>query len=93
MKLIEDLKQGDIFYNADMTSFTWYEYLMPMPVKNIKNDGYYHIIINKKTEKPERIYKDLLSDILKKNLCNMEDVRKFQIKKTEDWLEYLKNEK
>jgi hypothetical protein len=92
MKHIKDLKMGDPFYDADRFSFTWYEYLMPMPVKNIKNEGYYHIVINKKKEEPERIYKDELAKILEKNLNSLEDVRKYQIKKTEDWLKYLKEE-
>lgn len=92
MKNIKDLQPGEAFYDADKFNFTRYEYLMPMPVKNIKNEGYYHIVINKTREEPQRIYKDELSKILEKKLFTLEDVRKYQIKKTEEWLDYLKNE-
>lgn len=90
---IENIKQGDKFYNADKFNFSWYTYLMPYPLKpsekGVLDD--YHIIINRKSEQPERWYGQRLQELLDKNLTSLEDVRKYQIKLTKKYLFDLKN--
>jgi hypothetical protein len=89
---IEEITKGFVFYDGGLSNFTWYEYLMPMPVKNPANEGEYHIVIDKKLERPERMYKHQLQTILDKNLFTFEDLRKYQIKEVENFLDYLKKE-
>lgn len=81
-----------VFYDANRERFTWYEYLCPFPMKNPKYENVYHIIINKRTEEPERIYRDRLQEILDKGLDSFEKCRDYQIRLVEDHLNSLKNE-
>ena len=93
MKL-EDLKQGDEFYNVTYSKIIKYSYLMLYPFKNPINrkiDGY-HIIINRNIEEPLRIYYKQLEEILNKNITNYEEAKKYSVKLIKEHLQYLESE-
>lgn len=87
MKTIEDLKQGDRFYDVDNYRVKWYTYLCVHP----KGGGNYHILIDQ-NEEPIRIYIDKLQDILNKNLSTYDEAKKFLITKLNDKITYLTQE-
>lgn len=91
---VSQLYKGFKFYTADFPNFNWFTYFAPMDIKPIhpeKDDRIpYHILIDK-NERPIRVYKDELQYMLDLKLYSLEDVHKYQIKKTEEHLEYLKN--
>lgn len=89
---ISELTQGFRFYDATESTFIWYDYLCPMPVKNPKNENKYFIVIDKRTETPVRMYKDELKNILDKNLFTLEDTLKERLRLAENWVEYLKSD-
>ncbi len=69
MNKIEDLKQGDKFYDVSLTTVKWYRYLCVHPYG--KN---YHILIDM-LENPIRMYYTELQAILDKNLNTYDDAR------------------
>lgn len=87
------LKKGDAFYDVSSKfgGITKYEYLMPFPFHNKDNIGSYHIVINKNTEEPVRIYKDYLLSILGKNLKTYEEAKAAHIALLEVYLNSLKS--
>lgn len=92
MKL-NDLKQGDVFYDVTINGITKYEYLMLYPFHNPKNVKVesYHIILDKDFEEPKRMYYTMIEKILEKKCFNYEDAKKYKIKLLEEYLEYLKS--
>jgi len=92
-QLLENLKQGDEFFNVKMDRIEKFEYLMLYPFKNKDNvrlDGY-HIVLTKSLDEPKRVYyKDLLT-ILSKGVKTYEQAKLLQINLMEEHLEYLKN--
>ena len=94
MKL-EDLKQGDIFYEVSINGIKKYEYLMLYPFhnpENVKLKGY-HIVLNKSLDEPVRMYYKDLIKILEQNCLTFEDAKAKQIELCEDHLQFLKNRK
>lgn len=83
---IEDLKQGDKFYDVTYKSCYSYEYLMPLP-----NNDKYHILIDQNKE-PVRIYEENLQNILNLGIFTYVDARKKRIELLETLLKRLKNE-
>lgn len=90
---IKDLTPNFRFYTVTRNDFTWYEYLCPFPVKNPKNEGTYHIIINKKMEQPERIYVKDLEKLLENGIFTLEDALDKQLELAEDWVKFLKEKR
>lgn len=74
---LENLKQGDIFYSVFGFNITKYQYHSLYPLKgageNLIRD--YHIVINRTSENPERIYGKTLEQILKENLNSYEEAK------------------
>lgn len=93
MKL-EDLKQGDEFYDVTYGQIIKYSYLMLYPFKNPENRKIkgYHIIINKNIEEPLRVYYKQLEEILNKNITNYEEAEKYSVKLVKEHLQYLESE-
>lgn len=82
---VEELTSGFIFYDCTRNDFTIYHYLCEMP----NSQGHYHIIIDHLQQKPIRIYKRYLQDILDKGLFTKEALNKEQLRLAKDWVKYL----
>lgn len=92
-KLIRKLEKNETIYDdLGMSNFVWYRYLCPLPLKKGKDCDKYFILIDGRFETPIRMYYTDFNKILEKNLNSLEDVKKRQIKLTEEHLTYLKNE-
>jgi hypothetical protein len=90
---IEELKQEDEFYDVTYNKITKYCYLMLYPFKNAVNrkiNGY-HILINRTTEEPLRIYYKQLQEILDKNITNYEEAKKYRVNLAKQYLKYLES--
>ena len=90
---IKDLTPGFRIYEATKIDFIWYDYLCPMPVKNQANEGNYFILIDKRNERPVRMYKKDLEDLLNEGLFTLEAALDKQIELAEDWVKFLKNKR
>jgi hypothetical protein len=89
---LEDLKQGDVFYEVTLHGIKRYEYLMLYPFhnpENVKVKGY-HIVLDKSLDEPKRVYYQWLEKVLSDGIHTYEDAKKLQIKKVEEYLETLK---
>ncbi len=89
---VAELTPGFVFYTATVTDFIWYEYVAPMPIKNTKNQNKYFILIDKRTEKPIRMYHDELQLLLDQGLFKLEDCLKRQLELAKDWANFLETE-
>ena len=87
---IEELTPGKIIYDVSFESFIWYEYVCPMPVKNPKNSGQYFIFIDKRVEKPVRLYKRDVQRILNGGIFNLKDCLIKQLELAENHVKFLK---
>ena len=70
MKLLKDLKQGDVIYDVDFRHVRYYKYLCIHPTGR----GMYHILINE-CEEPIRIYGEKLQNILNQDLKTYQDAK------------------
>ena len=95
MKTITDLKPGDIFYGVYFDKITRYEYLCPMPRenKNLIPDGKYHILINRTTQEPVRIYYTTLTNILDEGLSTYEEAQDRVIENLKNRIESINERK
>lgn len=90
---IQELTPGFRIYDVTYSDFIYYDYLCPMPVKNPVNDGFYFILINKRIEKPIRMYKDELQKLLDNGIFTLEDCLDKQIELAEKHVEFLKQKR
>lgn len=86
---IEELTPGFRVYDVTYGDFNWYDYVCPMPV----NDGLYFIFINKRIEKPIRMYKDEVQKLLNNGIFTLEDCLDKQIELAEKHVEFLKQKR
>jgi hypothetical protein len=90
---IEELTPGFRLYDVSKTTFMWYDYLCPMPVKNPSNEGNYFILIDKRLEEPVRMYKDDLNRLLENGIFTLDQALDKQIELAEDWVKFLKEKR
>ena len=86
---IQELTEGFRLYDVTRNDFIWYDYLCPMPVKNPANGGKYFILIDKRTEKPIRMYKTELNRLLELGIFTLDDALDKQIELAQKWVEFL----
>lgn len=89
---ITELTPGFIFYDATADSFMWYEYVCQMPVKNPTNADKYFIIIDKRFEKPIRIWCKDLEKILDKKLFTLKDAIQEELRLAKDRVLFLESQ-
>jgi len=93
MRNLEDLKQGDTFYQVTFDRIKKFEYLMLYPFhnpENVKVKGY-HILLDKDLDEPVRMYYKDIEKILAQNCNTYEEAKALQIKLVEDILNFLKH--
>ena len=81
-KTVSNIEKGFEFYDVMFDKITRYEYLCIYPSKNpiYETPLNYHIVINKISERPERIYHTHLQDILNKKFFTYDEA-KSQVRK------------
>lgn len=86
MKKIEDLKSGDIFFEANHAQIKSYMFVCQHPT----NKGYY-ILLNDNKD-PIKLYYSELDKILKKELNTFEEAQKVHIQELISYVEeYINN--
>jgi hypothetical protein len=94
MLTVHTIQPGDIYYEVFRDNITRYEYLCIFPSKNpiYMTPENYHIVINKTSDKPERIYHKNLNDILTRNIRTYDEAKAVVKKYYEDRIKKFEEE-
>lgn len=90
MENIKEIKPGTDFFDVTVKGIIRYQYLCKFPTKNESSDLDYHIIIDKRTEDPLKIYGKKLKEILDKNIMSYDEAKNEYVMLLERHLNFVK---
>lgn len=85
---IENIKQGDIFYDVSFDKITKYEYHCVYPYRTTNS---YHLVLDRTNEKPIRWHKDSLSRTIDMNLKTYDEAKLLVIDNLESHANFLRS--
>lgn len=86
------MKRPSVFYHVSFTNITKYEYLCEYPMKSESMRGKYHILINRKTEEPVRVYHEQLDKMIGDSVPTYDQARQVVIENLKSRIERMEND-